>query len=122
MANVEPVALLLCDRAEVGADGKVSLLGLCDVLWAQSFPAVHPRLDVFWRCLLDGPDALTVVVEGPDGQELRRDVVSVAGAGAAQSIHRLTDLDLPLPGRYRVRLETANGPLVTTWFDASSRH
>jgi len=122
MANVEPLALLLCDRAEVAADGKVSLVGLCDVLWVHGFPASHPRVDVFWRCVLDGPEELSVVIHAPDGQEVRRDVVTIAGAGPAQSIHRLADLDLPVPGRYRVRLETASGPLITTWFDASSRH
>lgn len=122
MANIQPQALLVCDRAEVSPDGKVSLHGLCDVLWAAGFPAVHGSLDVFWRAVLSGPEELWVKIEAPDGQEVRRDLVDVGAAGPAQSIHRFTDLDLPVPGRYRVSLETASGPLVTTWFDVSSRH
>jgi len=122
MANVEALALLVCDRAEIGADGKVSLLGLYDVLWAEGFPAQHPHLDVFWRAVLDGGDELAVTITGPDGQEIRRDPVTIGAAGPAQSIHRFTELDLPDPGRYRVRLESEHGPIIATWFDVSSRH
>jgi len=122
MANVQVLALLVCDRAEIAADGKVSLLGLYDVLWAQGFPAQHPHLDVFWRAVLDDGAELAVTIAGPDGQEIRRDVVTIGAAGPAQSIHRFADLDLPEPGRYRVRLESDDRPIIATWFDVSSRH
>jgi Family of unknown function (DUF6941) len=50
-------ALLMCDTVVFGPDGKIQLQGIFDRIFASSFPAAHRMAWVYFRFVLDKPEA-----------------------------------------------------------------
>jgi hypothetical protein len=78
---------ILADGVATRQDGKFDISGAgWDTIHAAVVPATHARLTLVVRLLISRPEAehphsLTVIVQGPDGQEISRAV----GKGAALS-------------------------------------
>jgi hypothetical protein len=117
-----PITLLVCDKATLDAQGKASLLGLFDVIWAAAFPSLHAELTVFAQVQFREPGATRVVLEAPDGTPLAvADACRAVAPGKAQAICTFADLTLPAAGDYVVRLIAAEGTVATTTFEVRSR-
>lgn len=102
---------MLADYALIDQHGKLSVLGIFQHVWVESFPAVHPRthlvLRVTGRRTEIGERRIRIRFEAEDGQEL------LAGEGTVQfgeppagvteieaSAVLVFDVPLPRPGRY----------------------
>jgi hypothetical protein len=78
---------ILADAVTARADGKFDVSGAgWDTIHAGAVPATHPRLSLVVRLLIsrteaEHPHTLTVIVQGPDGEEISRAV----GTGGALS-------------------------------------
>lgn len=65
----------LSDYATIDAQGKLSVMGLVDVLGAPQFPVTHPQLFVCFRVQcrpieVGTKHAFTVVLQDPDGGQV----------------------------------------------------
>lgn len=115
MARPATLALLLCDSASADPDGKVTLSGLFDVVWAPRFPAVHAELAVFWKCRFPAAGEAWLVIESPDGRTLvTTRPLRADRQGMAQEINRFPHLELATAGTYWVQLVDAAGPFAET--------
>jgi len=122
MAIPDPITLLVCDRAALDAQGKVSLVGLFDVIWTAALPSLHAELTVFTQVRFHEPGATRVVLEAPDGTPLAvGDGCRATAPGKTQAISTFTNLTLPVAGDYVVRLIASEGTLATTSFAVRSR-
>ena len=122
MSDPESLLLVVCDRAVFDAQGKASLHGLFDLIWAQSYPTRHPELTVFAQVRFHSPGETRIVVEAPDGTPLAvADACRLTVAGKAQAICTFSDLLLPTAGEYLVRLIAGDGTVATTVFEVRSR-
>lgn len=63
-----PFAILLCDDVARSPDGKNTLIGVFDTVFAVQFPAVHPKL-TFWAKLADGGGTYHVRIQYVDVSE-----------------------------------------------------
>src|SRR3972149_2315648 len=70
MAQAVGQALLTCDAVARDPNGKITLYGIFDRIWAAQFPAVHSLLSVYWRCHVPGPGRVGVSILRPDGSTL----------------------------------------------------
>ncbi len=122
MSDPESILLVVCDNADFDAQGKASLHGLFDLVWAQSYPTQHPSLTVFAQVRFRSPGETRVVLEAPDGTPLAvADACRSATPGRAQAICTFSDLILPTAGEYLVRLVANDGTVATTTFEVRSR-
>lgn len=122
MSDPESLLLVVCDRAAFDAQGKASLHGLFDLIWAQSYPTRHPELAVFAQVRFDSPGETRIVLEAPDGTPLAvADACRATVPGKAQAICTFSDLLLPTAGEYLVRLMAGDGTVATTTFEVRSR-
>ena len=122
MADLEPLLLVLCDKAVLDGQGKPSLHGLFDVIWASGFPSQHPELTVFAQVRFREPGSTRIVVEAPDGTPVAvADACRSATPGKAQAICSFVRLPLPAAGEYTVRLVDDETTVAATSFEACSR-
>lgn len=96
-------ALLTCDAVASDPNGKITLYGIFDRIWASQFPAVHPMLSIFWRCRVPGPGRVSVRVLKPDGLTLM-DLEPVEsgreGTHSMQGSYTLAPVEFPSDGEY----------------------
>jgi hypothetical protein len=67
---------LVCDHAIVDQVGKLSVIGIFERIWVQSFPTVHPRLHLVLRLkgrrTEVGEHPVVILLRDPDGTEVLR--------------------------------------------------
>jgi len=122
---VEMAAFLLCDRAERDdVNGKWTLHGVFDVVWAERFPAVHDRLDAYLRLRLTGAHhegvcEVSFACRMPSGAVQQADArpLAVSALGAADAVCRFEGLTFETAGTYvfeaRVNGEMAGATVLT---------
>ena len=66
---------LVCDYGLTATDGKVSAIGIFDVLWVKTLPVIYPRLSLVAR-FIGSPHEVF-----PIGAELIRPNNEVVGSG-----------------------------------------
>jgi|LGVF01.1.fsa_nt_gb hypothetical protein len=100
-------ALLICDAAATGPDGKFTLYGLFDVIGCHKLPLRYPQFTVYWKLLADRLGKISVRIEKPDGSpllsldpfELQKNPF-----GKHQGVYTLTGVEFPVSGDYKVLL------------------
>jgi len=96
---------LLCDDVRQEMGGKISLMGIFENVYANSFPAVHPRLATVneWADGL-GEFETTLRILSPDRKTVLRETVTKLKLVNAQFKHRDISIHLNLefkePGTY----------------------
>jgi hypothetical protein len=96
---------LLCDDVRQEMGGKVSLMGIFENVYANSFPAIHPRLATVneWADGL-GEFETTLRILSPDRKSVLRETVTKLKLVNAQFKHRDISIHLNLefkePGTY----------------------
>ncbi|HWP66894.1 MAG TPA: hypothetical protein VNO26_13365 [Candidatus Limnocylindria bacterium] len=116
-------ALLLCDAASRDAQtGKWTLVGVFDAVWASEFPAIHPRMDVYFRVRTSDAVAMRLVCRAPDGSLglLATIALTPPARGLVEGAVRVTGLRLAAPGDHQVALEADGGTLGTTVLTAAA--
>ena len=107
----------LADTAAVGAGDKLSVHGVFDTIFAETFPAVHEKMVVVVRLLFDPGDADTerlVRIRLVDSrgrrlfeQQTRAQIgrIPPGDAPATNLIYQLTNTTFHGPGRYGVLID-----------------
>ena len=111
MAQAVGQALLTCDAVARDPNGKITLYGIFDRIWAAQFPAVHSLLSVYWRCHVPGPGRVGVSILRPDGStlvEFEPVETGKEGGQAMQGTCTLGGIEFPTDGEYALRM-TYNG-------------
>src|SRR5262249_29471762 len=109
--KVSGQALVTCDAVAMDPNGKVTLYGLFDRIWANNFPTVHGLFSIFWRCIVLGPGRASVAILRPDGSlqaDLEPAESSREGVHSMQGTYTLGGFEFPVEGEYTVLL-THNG-------------
>jgi hypothetical protein len=109
--TVSGQALLTCDATALDPNGKVTLYGLFDRIWADNFPAVHGVFSIFWRCIAPGPGRASVAILRPDGSlhvDLAPAETNREGLHIVQGTYTLGGFEFPVEGEYTLLL-THNG-------------
>ena len=99
----EPVghALLTCDAVARDPNGKITLYGIFDRIWAHQFPAIHPMLSVYWKCHIPGSGRVNVCIERPDGSRLLDlEPAESAREGEVSGTYTLSPIEFPVDGNY----------------------
>lgn len=104
-----PIALVLCDNVYQDSNGKQALVGLFQKIYADSFPALHPRMCAYvsitsvrpnTNCSLDIINAETdeaiVELRGPAPEGMGPNQVW-------EVVFELPMIAFPEPGKYYVR-------------------
>lgn len=100
-------ALLTCDAVARDPNGKVTLYGIFDRIWASDFPTVHPMFSVYWRCVVPGPGRVGVMILKPDGSalvELEPIETNKEELHSMQGTYTLGGIEFPTDGSYRLIL------------------
>lgn len=122
-ANINVLAFLICESVSRDAQsGKTSIQGVFDTVFAQSVPAIHPRLAIYFRLKVevDNPDARLApslaFVEPTGLRNVMPDLPSLnlGGSGLSDGIVNLQALNFSQFGSYEVEL------LLNNSFVASS--
>jgi hypothetical protein len=98
---------IICDDVRQEMGGKLSLMGLFENIYAQKFPAVHPRMAILteWSGG-QGEFAIKMRVLAPDGKTVIRETKSKMTLGGVNYKHRDVSLHLNVefkaPGTYWV--------------------
>lgn len=96
---------LLCDDVRQEAGGKISLMGIFENVYANHFPAMHPRLATVneWSDGKGDFDA-TLRLLSPDRKTIMRETVTRLKLGGARYRHRDISIHLNIefkePGTY----------------------
>ncbi len=115
-------ALLVCDAVAIDPNGKVTLYGVFDLIWAAQVPTRHPQLAIFVKCRVEGPVDLQVLVTDPDGNTmLALDPLRAEVAGIAQGIYSIAALEFRTTGSYRIAVVGPNGPIGFTILEVRVR-
>ena len=122
MADVELHALLLCDYALTGQDGKISAVGVFSQITVARLPATHGRC--FIVAILEaapGPHELTIQVVSPSGRQTlqqspRLRIQVPPTATSANIVADLKGMRLEEIGRYRIELRAGDRVLGSTPF------
>lgn len=109
------LAIVICDGAHVDpTTGKVTLLGLFSVLFAEEFPFAVPQI-VVYGALTDGRGITPVTVKLVDSEEARDPIFEgevdcdfTDPRDVASFLVEMGELEFPEPGEYRVQLWSCN--------------
>jgi uncharacterized protein DUF6941 len=114
---VKATLVAIADAASVGAGDKLNVQGILDTIFADAFPAVHPRMVLAVRLQLEARDdsrERTVRVRLVDevGRRIFEQTTRVsfghiphAVAPGTNLIYQLTNTTFRGPGRYRFLIE-----------------
>ena len=104
---------LLCDAANVGADGKLNVLGQFDTISATAFPTLHPMMHLVLRFSATPAEAgqgrtLTIRLVNADGNTIGEvsgplEVPNAEGSGRLPALQLITPfpgVTFPGPGSY----------------------
>jgi uncharacterized protein DUF6941 len=110
---VKVTLVAIADAASVGAGDKLNIQGILDTIFADAFPAVHPRMVLVVRLQLEAEDDArerTVRVRLVDeagrrileqSTRVRVGRIPPTVAPATNLIYQLTNTTFRGPGRYR---------------------
>ncbi len=96
-------ALLACDAVARDPNGKTTLYGIFDRIWAVQFPAIHPTFSIYWRCFVPGPGRVDVAILRPDGStlaELEPIETNKEVPHTLQGTYTLAGFEFPSDGEY----------------------
>jgi hypothetical protein len=89
----------LCDYAQE-SDGKLTVVGAFDTIYARRFPAVHPSMCLALRLRFyiheEGKHAMRITFTGPDGEE---PVKAIDGEAAVKDFEGPINVTLTVDGR-----------------------
>lgn len=113
---MEVTLALLADYANVTREGKLNIMGIFDIIYAQSFPARHPQMQLIMRFESDPAEAGTtkaveVQLIDEDGKKLMSiggDITLGQGRPGepitANHILTLNNLGFEKPGNYEFKI------------------
>ena len=120
MAEVEYIHV--CDYAFQAEGGKACIIGIFSQINAAEFPATHPHMVIAVQLRGQPHEVIPVriAIERPDGEELLAadGQVSAGADGGAFINFNLLSIQFPEPGRYTVKVLSAERPLATLSFHA----
>lgn len=107
MADLHLEVLALCNYADYSKDGKLSISGIFDEIFAQTFPAQFLRGFLVFTLAGAKPNEeyeLMVTITSPSGEKvLEKEAKITAGRnGKGNFIAELITLPLPVSGEYKV--------------------
>lgn len=107
--TVNLFALLLCDAATKGPDGKTTIYGIFDVIQTKEseLPIRHHQFSVYWKIYTEKPGEISLRIEKPDGSPLimaEPIKVEESAAGRYEGFHTFGNLEFPVTGDYNVLL------------------
>jgi len=108
-------ALLTCDAVARDPSGKITLYGVFDRIWSQTFPAVHGSFSIYWRCVIPAPGRVGVAILRPDGSalmELEPAETNKESIHSLQGTYTLGAFEFPTEGEYTVVLKYNNITLL----------
>ena len=106
-------AILLCDKVLREPNGKAHVSGIFDRIWAQSVPAAHSELYLYFRFVVEpqdsrkeGQDELNISITDPSGtQKMLPSVAAIVGPNnKVEGAIRLQGLPLRRWGTYRMTI------------------
>jgi hypothetical protein len=111
MPKPSPIALVVCDALYQDPSGKTALVGLFNLLMAQSFPATHPQMCVYVAVTDVHPGTgFRVVIENPEtGHKVAEATAPAPPPGKVTPTticefrFILQMLTFPEPGRYDIQ-------------------
>ena len=109
---------LLCDDVRQEMGGKISLMGIFDNLYAQNFPAMHPRLVIINESSeVAGEFGTTLRILAPDRKSILRENNARLKMAAPAQKHRDVSVHMNIefrePGTYWIE-SYLDGMLVST--------
>jgi hypothetical protein len=113
----EPVghALLTCDAVARDPNGKITLYGIFDRIWAGQFPAVHPMLSVYWKCYVPGAGRVNVRIVKPDGSHLiDLEPAETGRESQLAGTYTLSPVEFPVDGDYTLVLRYNDKDIMTS--------
>lgn len=109
--------LLICDQVirDGSPAGKPSLIGVFNGIYASEFPAVHPRMTLFFQ-LTNGHGKVKLTLRMVDVGDAEKDIhgpleFEVEFSDARQTIEsqvQVLGVTIPRPGEYRVQIYAGN--------------
>lgn len=115
MASLNKKLILLADSTIIDKEGKLSILGIFDRIFANQHPAVHPHFDLVM--ILEGEDGdykERAILRDPDGVELiKSDYLPFkVNNGKAQIVNQFQNIVLPKKGQYKLEIEVEGQGVV----------
>lgn len=111
-------ALLVCDAVARDPNGKVTLYGIFERIWASRFPAVHPMLSVYWKCRVPSAGRLGFRILKPDGSTLMELEPVESGrqttTHSVQGTYTLSPVEFPTDGIYSLVLRYNDQDILST--------
>ena len=110
--------LVTCDGIAFDPNGKLTLYGIFDIVWAKSFPVALPGFYVAISCYVDDPTTLRLRFEKPDGSILTETPALVEASsqslGLIQATYHFLQMAFPSDGTYQIKLVTEQGTEVAS--------
>jgi hypothetical protein len=120
-ANIDLLAFLVCESVSRDAQsGKASIQGVFDIVFAPSVPAIHPRLAVYFRLVVDDLTAQivpTLAFIDPSGlRNVMPDLppLNLGRSGLTEGTINLQALNFSQFGRYNVELLLNHIPVASS--------
>jgi hypothetical protein len=120
-ANIDLLAFLVCESVSRDAQsGKASIQGVFDIVFAPSVPAIHPRLAVYFRLVVDDLTAQivpTLAFIDPSGlRNVMPDLppLNLGRSGLTEGTINLQALNFSQFGRYSVELLLNHIPVASS--------
>ena len=111
MPKPSPIALVVCDALYQDPSGKTALIGLFNMLAAQSFPATHPQMCVYAAVTDVHPNTrFRIVIENPETGQKAAEVEAPQPPPGKLNPTTICDMrfilqmvTFPVPGRYDIQ-------------------
>ncbi len=122
--NIKLSAFLICESVSRDASsGKASIQGVFDTVFAPSVPAIHPRLAIYFRLMVDDPTAQlapSLAFIDPTGlRNVMPDLppLNLGTSGITEGTINLQALNFAQFGQYQVELlinhiSVASSPII----------
>jgi hypothetical protein len=117
VADLRLELLALCDFALTSKEGKLSLIGIFDRIFAQKIPSTFARFFVV-AVLTGKPESqhkISLSIKNPQGNEMLPKVkeinIKLGNEGRSNIISNIVNMPLPMPGEYRATLRKEKNKL-----------
>ena len=129
MENIKINFAHICDMAFLSQGGKANIIGIFKVIFANSFPTVHPKFSIitsFSLKNLEGAHTQVIkIVHAEDGKEIGRPIsIEFIANKEMEEINFIGDVlntSFDRPGKYFIRIYIDNGLIHSAPLDVIKR-
>lgn len=109
MEKLELELLVLCDQAVISREGKLSIIGIFDQIYAENIPATHSKMSVVGvvKGEINSDHTLHLFVSDPAGKELlpnQEIKINLGPGGRTNLVSEFINFPIPLTGIYKIEL------------------